>query len=144
MVSAQTAPLPHAPAAKAAETVMCVGERPIAVVDDDESFRLALAESLRSLGYDAKEFSSAEEFIGEDAEGSCACVITDIRMPGVSGFDLSRLIASWRSPVPVILVTAVMEPGLERRAKVSGSVCLLKKPFESDALIDCLERALQC
>ena len=115
----------------------------ICVVDDDDSFRLALAESLRSLGYDAKEFASAEEFIADDAEEPCDCVITDICMPGMSGFEFSRLLASRHSPVPVILITAIAEPGLENKAKISGSVCLLKKPFESDALIDCLKRALR-
>jgi FixJ family two-component response regulator len=114
----------------------------IAVVDDDDSFRLALAESLRSLGYDAREFASAEEFIACDVEGPCDCVITDIRMPGMSGFEFSRLLASRPSPVPVIMITSVAEPGLESKAKISGSVCLLKKPFQSDTLIDCLQRTL--
>jgi FixJ family two-component response regulator len=115
----------------------------IAVVDDDASFRMALAESLRSLGYDAREFASAEEFISGGVEGPCDCVITDIRMPGMSGFELSRLLASRHPWVPVIMITAVAEPGLEGDAKISGSVCLLKKPFQSDALIDCLQRALR-
>ena len=114
----------------------------IAVVDDDDSFRMALAESLDSLGYNAREFASAEAFIAADGPRSCDCVITDIRMPGISGFELSRLLASQASPVPVILITAVREPGLETRAAASGSLCLLKKPFEADALIDCLQRAL--
>jgi len=114
----------------------------IAVIDDDDSYRVALAESLRSLGYDAKEFASAEEFIAGDAEGPYDCVISDVRMPGMSGFDLSRLLASRRSPVPVIMITAAAQPGLENKAKVSGSAYLLKKPLGSDALIDCLQRAL--
>ncbi|HUA52506.1 MAG TPA: response regulator [Candidatus Sulfotelmatobacter sp.] len=114
----------------------------IAVVDDDASFRLALAESLRSLGYGAREFASAEEFIA-DEEGACDCVITDIHMPGgMSGIELGRLLASRSTPVPVIMVTAVREPGLETKAAASGSCCLLKKPFKSDALIGCLQRAL--
>lgn len=115
----------------------------IAVVDDDDSFRLALAESLRSLGYDAREFASAEEFIACEGQGLCDCVITDIRMPGMSGFEFSRLLASRYSPVPVIMMTAVAEPGMETKAAASGSFGLLKKPFETDDLINCLERALE-
>jgi len=114
----------------------------IAVVDDDDSFRLALAESLRSLGYDAREFASAEEFIAGDEEGPCDCVISDIRMPGMSGFEFSRLLSSRHHPIPVILMTAVAEPGLETKATASGSFCVLNKPFEADALINCLQRAL--
>lgn len=116
---------------------------PIAVIDDDDSFRTALAESLRSLGYDAREFVSGEEFLASEGEGLCDCVITDIHMPGMSGFELSRLLASRASPVPVIMITAVAEPGLEIKATASGSSCLLKKPFEADALIGCLQRALE-
>ena len=115
----------------------------IAVVDDDESCRQALAESLRSLGYEAREFASAEEFISGDHGGSCDCVITDIHMPGMSGLELGRLLASRESPVPVIMITALRAPGLETKATASGSVCLLKKPFESDALVGCLQRALK-
>ena len=115
----------------------------IAVIDDDTSCRLALAESLRSLGYEAREFASAEEFISGDEDGFCDCVITDIHMPGMSGFELGRLLAARDSPVPVILVTALRGQGLENKAKASGSVCLVKKPFQSDALVGCLQRALR-
>lgn len=113
----------------------------IAVIDDDESFRMALVESLSSLGYSVRGFTSAEEFIAVDGEGSCDCVITDIHMPGMSGFDLKRLLAARGFARPVIMVTAHAEPDLEAKAAASGAVCLLRKPFETDALIDCLERA---
>lgn len=115
----------------------------IAVVDDDDSFRLALAEALRLVGYDAREFSSAEEFIAGDEIEHCDCVITDIRMRGMSGVELTRLIAARATPVPVIMVTALAEPGLETNAAAVGSFCVLKKPFGVDALIECLERALE-
>ena len=122
----------------------CVSrEFTIAVVDDDDSCRLALTESLRSLGYEAKEFASAEEFIAGDQEEACDCVITDIRMPGMSGFELSRLLSSRAAPVPVIMITAVRDPLLDTKAAASGSFCLLKKPFRADALIECLQRALE-
>lgn len=115
----------------------------IAVVDDDEPFRTALVDSLCSLGYSVREFASAEEFLAASGEGSCDCVITDIHMPGMSGLDLQRLLLTrdWR--VPVIMITAHGEPGLEARASASGAVCLLRKPFQADALIGCLERALE-
>ena len=113
----------------------------IAVVEDDESFRVALVESLSSLGYGARGFASAEDFIAEDADQSCDCVITDIHMPGMSGFDLKRLLTSRGSEKPVIMITAQAEPALETKAIACGAICLLRKPFETDELVGYLEKA---
>ena len=115
----------------------------IAVIDDDESFRMALVESLRSLGYGARGFASAEEFISWEADKSCDCVITDIHMPGMSGLDLARQLTGRRRGVPVVMVTARSDLGIDARAAANGAICLLRKPFETDALIDCLEKVLQ-
>ena len=117
-------------------------EHLVAVIDDDGPFRMALVDSLDSLGYDARGFASAEEFVANDWKSRCDCVITDIHMPGMSGFDLKRLLTLQDSNVPVIMITARNDPGLEARAAAAGAVCLLRKPFESTALIDCLDRAL--
>jgi FixJ family two-component response regulator len=114
----------------------------VAVIDDDESFRMALVESLSSLGYRTCGFASAEEFIAGGAEAACDCAITDIHMPGMSGFDLKEFLASRASAMPVIMVTARAERNLEAKAAATGATCLLSKPFEAEALIDCLERAL--
>ena len=116
-------------------------ELSIAVIDDDDSFRVALVESLQSLGYDASGFVSAEQFVAGGGEGSCDCVITDIQMPGMSGFDLKKLLVARGSAIPVIMITARGGVDLEAKAAASGAVCLLRKPFETDALIDCLEKA---
>ncbi len=115
----------------------------IAVIDDDEPFRTALVESLCSLGYRARGFASAEEFFAASGESSCDCVITDVHMPGMSGLDLQRLLMARDRRVPVIMITARGEPGLEAKAAASGAVCLLRKPFGADALIGCLEKALE-
>ena len=114
----------------------------IAVIDDDEPFRTALVESLCSLGYGARGFASGEEFFAASGGNSCDCVISDIHMPGMSGFDLKRLLMArdWR--VPVIMITARGEPGLEARAAASGAICLLRKPFGVNDLMGCLKRAL--
>ena len=117
-------------------------ERLIAVIDDDEAFRLALVDALSSLGYGARGFASAEEFIA-DGIAPYDCVITDIHMPGMSGFDLMRWLLAHHSSVPVIMITADAESELEASAAAIGAVCLLQKPFEADALIDCLEKALK-
>ena len=117
------------------------GDFIISVIDDDESFRTALVELLRSLGYEAQSFASAVEFIDRGGEGSCDCIIPDFNMPRMSGLDLIQLLAARGSTVPVIMVTG--EPGLEARAIAGGAVCLLIKPFEADALIGYLEVALK-
>jgi FixJ family two-component response regulator len=115
----------------------------ISVIDDDESFRTALVGLLRMLEYEAQGFASAVEFINSGGERSCDCIITDFCMPKMSGLDLIQLLTARGSTVPVIMVTGRPEPGLEAKATASGAVCLLMKPFEEDALIDYLERALK-
>jgi FixJ family two-component response regulator len=104
---------------------------------------MALVESLCSLGYGVRGFASAEEFVAVDGESSCDCVITDIHMPGMSGFELKRLLRARGCQVPVIMITARTEPALEEGARASGAVCLLRKPFEADDLIGCLQTALK-
>jgi FixJ family two-component response regulator len=115
----------------------------IAVIDDDESFRTALVDCLGSLGYAARGFASADEFIGSAADGACDCVITDIHMPGMSGFDLGQLLAARRCGTPVIMVTARSDLGAEAHATASGAICLLRKPFETGALVANIEKALK-
>jgi FixJ family two-component response regulator len=115
-------------------------ELAIAVIEDDPSFRAALVDSLRSLGYGARGFGSAEAFIADDGAEHCDRIITDIHMPGMSGFDLKQLLAARGSTRPVIMITAHGDAGFETRAKASGAVCLLRKPFALDTLIDCLEQ----
>ena len=115
----------------------------IAVIDDDESFRTALAELLCSFGYDVHHFASAEEFVAAGPVGLYDCILTDIHMPGMSGIDLKRLLAARNYRVPVMMITARTDPGLEARALACGAVCLLRKPFETEALIGSLESALK-
>lgn len=115
----------------------------VAVIDDDDPFRTALVESLASLGFRARGFASAEAFVAANAQDGCDCVISDIQMPGMSGLDLKRLLDDRGSSVPVIMITGRPEPELEARAAASGAICLLRKPFDSNAMIGCLEKALR-
>jgi FixJ family two-component response regulator len=115
----------------------------VAVIDDDDPFRTALVESLDSLAYSACGYASADEFIAVAGEASCDCVITDIHMPGTSGMDLKLLLSARGSSMPVIMITARSDPALEARAMASGAICLLRKPFDSAALVHCLHLATQ-
>lgn len=114
----------------------------IAVIDDDDSLRIALIALVRSAGYTARGFGSAEEFLADGTAQSFACLITDIQMPGMSGIELNEQLAVTGRKLPVIMITARHDAGLEERAMASGALCFLRKPFEADALIHCLERAL--
>ena len=115
----------------------------IAVVDDDESFRIALVESLSSLGYGADGYASAEDYIGSFVGKRFNCVVTDIHMPGMSGLDLTEYLASQGSTTPVVLITARSDADLAARAAATGAACLLRKPFEIGELIACIEGAMK-
>jgi FixJ family two-component response regulator len=111
----------------------------ISVIDDDDSLRQALVRLIHSLGYDARGFASAEEFIASGTMAGCSCVITDIQMPGMSGIEL---VAHLQTPVPVIMITARAEADLEQSAMASGAMCFLRKPIDTKVLVEWVERAL--
>ena len=114
----------------------------IAVVEDDESLRESVVGLVRSLGYRTSAWESADAFLAAGQAAACDCIITDIQMPGASGIDLKLALTQAGCAVPVIMVTARTEAALHERARASGAVCLLKKPFAAEALIECLESAL--
>ena len=105
--------------------------------------RRAVVALLRSAGYEARGFASAEEFLGSGAVASFACVITDIQMPGMSGIELKQHLLTIQCLVPIIMITARHDPELEGKALASGAVCFLRKPFEADVLIHCVDSALK-
>jgi FixJ family two-component response regulator len=115
----------------------------IAVIDDDESFRTALAESLSTFGYEVEEYASAMAFISGNGRRLCNLIVTDVQMPGMSGLDLARRLAASGSKAPVILITARSDAGLEATAADAGATCLLEKPFAIGDLIECIEAALE-
>jgi FixJ family two-component response regulator len=114
----------------------------ISIIDDDPSVREATKSLVRSLGYVAHGFSSAEEYLQSDRVRDSACVITDLRMPGMSGAELQdRLIAEGHR-IPMIFVTAYFEERTRARVMDAGAFGFLCKPFSDESLIACLDRAL--
>ena len=113
----------------------------ITIVEDDESLRHALVGLLRSMAYKARGFASAEEFLAVQ-DGLCACVISDVQLPGLNGFEMVRGMRKLGYSAPVIMITARTEQGLTAQAEAVGAVCLLHKPFDTSELVDCVERAL--
>jgi FixJ family two-component response regulator len=115
----------------------------ISIVDDDEAVREATRGLVRSLGYVAATFASAEEFLNSDRVWDTSCLIADVQMPGLSGVDLqSRLIADGNR-TPIIFVTAFPEERIRKRALEAGAIGFLSKPFEEECLIEYLQAALQ-
>lgn len=115
----------------------------ISIVDDDESVREATKSLVRSLGYHAETFSSAEEYLGSERLYETSCLIADVQMPGMSGVDLqARLIASGHR-TPVIFITAFPEERICARAMTAGAYGFLSKPYKDDQLIECLDKALR-
>jgi FixJ family two-component response regulator len=114
----------------------------ISIIDDDTSMRDMLVSLVRSFGYDARAFASAEEFLASGDFEKFTCTITDIHMPGMSGFDLKERLDAVSGSMPVIMITARTEAHLEEKAISSGAICFLHKPFEVETLVGCLKKAL--
>jgi FixJ family two-component response regulator len=115
----------------------------ISIVDDDESIREATKGLVRSLGYRAAAFASAEEFLQSGKLDETACLITDVEMPGVSGIELQRRLIAQGNFVPTIFITAFPEAAGRQTAFAAGVVGFLDKPFSEQSLVHCLETALR-
>jgi FixJ family two-component response regulator len=114
----------------------------ISIVDDDESVRDATEGLLRSLGYGASVFASAEDFLQSGRVDDTSCLITDVRMPGMSGVELHSLLIAQGNRTPVIFMTANPEQAIRSVVMRAGAVGVLSKPFKEQNLIDCLNMAL--
>lgn len=114
----------------------------IAVVDDEEAVRAAVANLLSSLGLEVAAFGSAEEFLASPVTTTAACLITDIQMPGMSGLDLQRHLAASGNRIPIILMTGFPKEQARQQASADGAVGYLAKPFESRQLIELIDGVL--
>jgi FixJ family two-component response regulator len=113
------------------------------VVEDDESIRRAIGRLLRSVGYHASSFESAEEFLESTASTGEGCLLLDIRLPGMTGLDLQEKLASSGAKYSIIFMTAHDRPQWRERAKKAGALAYLKKPFEDQSLLDALQTAYE-
>jgi FixJ family two-component response regulator len=114
----------------------------VCIIDDDDSLRAALVGLVRSVGYEAQGFASAEAFLQSGAIDACACLVSDIQMPGMSGVELKEHLSAQHIDLPVIMITGRPDPSLEDKARAAGAVGFMKKPFEASALIGFLDMAL--
>jgi FixJ family two-component response regulator len=117
--------------------------RLVAIVDDDESVQRALQDLIESDGLSALCFSSAEQFLGSRARSKVACLIADIRMPGMSGLELQAKLKAERCRIPVIFITAHGDAGIRIHAMRQGAVEFLSKPFDDTVLLKIVHAALK-
>jgi FixJ family two-component response regulator len=115
----------------------------VAIVDDDESVRGTLYELLRSAGFLSRTFESAEAFLRSGRQQDTACLITDIRMPGMSGLELQIRLNAERCKIPTIFITAHGDEEMRLQALREGAVEFMPKPFDDEVLIESVRAALE-
>ncbi len=114
----------------------------ISIVDDDESAREAIAGLVRSLGFVVAEFESAADFLKSDHLSRTACLIADVRMPGMTGPELHNYLTAAGTPIPAVLITAYPDEAAHARALKPGVRCYLAKPLDPDELLACIRSAI--
>jgi FixJ family two-component response regulator len=115
----------------------------VAVIDDDESVRESLPDLLRTLGFAAKAFASAEEFLAADCIAATRCLLLDVAMPGMSGPELHRQLLLRKHTIAVIYITARADEALRQQLLRQGAVECLFKPFSEQQLRVALDAAMQ-
>jgi FixJ family two-component response regulator len=115
----------------------------VSVVDDDESVRESLPDLLKELGFAARAFSSAKEFLASDGLAQTLCLILDIAMPGMTGPDLQRELKRRGLDIPIVFITAYGDETVRTRMLEHGAVECLFKPFSESALVEALEAAVR-
>ncbi len=117
--------------------------RTVSIVDDDASLRRSLRNLLGSVGLRVETFASAEAFLQSTHQDQTGCLVLDLRMPGMSGFDLLRHLSSTGSRIPVVILTAHGDDEVRHRTLQAGAVAFLSKPFNGNALLDAVRTALE-
>jgi FixJ family two-component response regulator len=119
------------------------GTRLVAIVDDDQSLRRSLRNLLESAGFRVTAFASAEELLKSSSGETFDCLVLDLRLDGMSGFDLLQRLADTGSRIPVIILTAHGDDQAGQRARQAGALAFLSKPVRGDVLLDAVRSALR-
>jgi FixJ family two-component response regulator len=117
--------------------------RLVAIVDDDESVQRALQDLIESDGLSALCFGSTEQFLDSEARNKAACLIADVRMPGLSGLELQAKLKAERCQIPVVFITAHGDAEMRIHAMREGAVEFLSKPFDDAVLLEIVHAALE-
>jgi FixJ family two-component response regulator len=116
--------------------------RRISIVDDDASIREALKSLMRSVRFNVEAFASAEEFLASDRLHDTACLILDVTLPGMSGFELQNRLNNERRAIPIVFITAHADEAARQRALRGGAIDLLSKPVRSEPLFKAIQSAI--
>jgi FixJ family two-component response regulator len=114
----------------------------IIIIDNDEEVRIATENLVRSYGFEAQGFSSAEDFLDSPELETAACLVTDVQMPGMTGLGLQAALNRRERNLPTIFITAYPEERLRRQAEAGGALCLLSKPFDATILMEYIDLAI--
>nr|WP_301287264.1 response regulator transcription factor [Sphingobium sp. OAS761] len=114
----------------------------VRIVDDDASVRAAIEDLLASVGLESRSFASTRAFLDGDAPEAPGCLVLDVRMPGQSGLDFQRQMASLRIGLPVIFITGHGDVPMSVRAMKEGAIEFLMKPFDDQALLDAIQSGI--
>lgn len=114
----------------------------VAIVDDDSSMREATSNFLQAAGLCTVIFADARSFLESAQRRSTVCLITDVRMPGITGFELHQKLVADGGAIPTVLITAYLDDAVRARARDAGMVCCLAKPFAPEELLGCVLNAL--
>ena len=114
----------------------------VVIVDDDRSVQSALKDLMESAGLSARCFGSAEAFLESDERNQTACLVTDIRMPGMSGLELQARLRAEGSRIPIIFITAHGDAKMKMQAMKAGAIEFLSKPFDDELLLEKVRTAL--
>jgi FixJ family two-component response regulator len=115
----------------------------ISIVDDDASIREALKSLMRSVRFDVEAFASAEEFLASERSGNTSCLILDVYLPGMNGFELQSRLNTERPGIPIIFITAHADEVSRQRALKGGAIDLLGKPVRREALFKAIRSAIE-
>ena len=131
------------PAAPVLHSTSPRGEPLVSIVDDDASVRASTLRLLRSSGTRAEAFTGAEEFVRSDFLSQTACLLLDVRMPGMGGLELQRRLTEMGRSIPIVFLSARATEEEEKRALQAGAACFLRKPVSKEALLGAIHSVLE-
>jgi FixJ family two-component response regulator len=118
------------------------GKPLVAIVDDDKSIRNGTRDLLKAAGFSTALFDDAESFLASASRATAACLVADMRMPGMTGLELYQALKADGGRIPTVLITAHPDEVTQSRAREAGITCYLSKPFAPDDLLGCVRAAL--